>query len=146
MIYSNDRIRIRQQFFTTWEKASQGLVLEPLEAIIADVIKDHPEYHPLLNNPDAALDSEFYPEHGRTNPFLHMGMHITLREQVATDRPAGIRKLTQKLILKYRDSHDMEHQMMEPLGSILWQSQRDNALPDEQAYLDALKILASGIN
>jgi hypothetical protein len=24
------------------------------------------------------------------NPFLHMGLHLALREQIATDRPAGI--------------------------------------------------------
>jgi len=142
MIYSNDRSKIRQQFFSVWEKANKGEALEPLETIIADVIKDHPEYHPLLKTPDAAIDSEFYPEHGTTNPFLHMGMHITLREQVATDRPAGIRELTRKLILRYRDSHEMEHLMMEPLGRILWESQRNNTPPDEQEYLEALRQLA----
>ncbi|MEM7258130.1 MAG: DUF1841 family protein [Pseudomonadota bacterium] len=142
-MYSNDRRKIRQQFISVWEKANKGTALEPLELIIADVIKDHPEYHPLLNNADAAIDSEFYPEHGRTNPFLHMGMHITLREQVATDRPAGIRELTRSMLLKYRDSHEMEHQMMEPLGQVLWESQRGNTLPDEKAYLEALKALAT---
>ncbi len=143
MIYSSDRSKIRQQFFSVWEKANNGIDLEPLEAIIADVIRDHPEYHPLLNTPDAAIDSEFYPEHGTTNPFLHMGMHITLREQVATDRPAGIRELTRKMLLRYRDSHEMEHRMMEPLGRVLWEAQRNNTLPDEKGYLEALRILAS---
>lgn len=143
MIYSNDRSKIRQQFFSVWKKANKGIALEPLETIIADVIRDHPEYHPLLGNPDAALDSEFYPEHGSTNPFLHMGMHITLREQVATDRPPGIRELTQKMLLRYRDSHEMEHRMMEPLGKVLWEAQRNNAMPDEHEYLEALRELAS---
>ena len=143
MIFSNDRRKLRQQYFSVWEKANQGLPLEPLEVIIADVIKDHPEYHALLDNPCAAIDNEFYPEHGRTNPFLHMGMHITLREQVATDRPAGIQDLTRKMLLKYRDSHEMEHQMMEPLGRILWESQRSNIPPDERAYLEALQELAT---
>jgi hypothetical protein len=143
MIYSNDRNKIRQQFYTVWDKANQGIALEPLEAIIADVIQDHPEYHPLLKNPEATIDTEFYPEHGQSNPFLHMGMHISLREQVATDRPAGIRALTQKMILKYRDSHEMEHRMMEPLGKVLWESQQNNTLPDEQEYLEALKTLAA---
>ena len=70
-----------------------------------------------------------------------MGMHIALREQVATDRPAGITDLTRKLILRYRDSHEMEHQMMEPLGKILWQAQRDNAEPDQQEYMELLRSL-----
>ena len=77
MIYSQDRNKIRQQYFDVWKKANEGIALEPMETIIADVIKDHPEYHPILMNPEATIDSEYYPEHGKTNPFLHMGMHIT---------------------------------------------------------------------
>lgn len=143
MIYSQDRKKLRQQYLDVWEKANNRQQLEPLEQLISDVISDHPEYHPLLRNTDAAIDSEFYPEHGTTNPFLHMGMHIALREQVATDRPPGIRELTRKMILKYRDSHLMEHEMMEALGQILWQAQRDNAEPDEKLYMELLQKLAS---
>ena len=143
MIYSQDRSKIRQQYLDVWNKANAGQDLEPLEALIADVIREHPEYHPILNNADAAIDSEFYPEHGTTNPFLHMGMHIALREQVGTDRPAGIADLTRKLLLRYRDSHEMEHHMMESLGKILWEAQRNNAPPDEQAYMESLRELAS---
>jgi len=143
MIFSNDRTELRKQYLLVWQKANRSEPLEPLETIIADVIRDHPEYHPLLNNIDAAIESEFYPEHGITNPFLHMGMHIALREQVATDRPRGIKDITRKLLLRYRDSHEMEHHMMEPLGKALWQAQRSQTQPDEQEYMEALRILAT---
>lgn len=143
MIFSQDRSKLRQQYLDVWAKANSHEKLEPLEQLIADVITDHPEYHPLLKNAEAAIDSEFYPEHGTSNPFLHMGMHIALREQVATDRPAGITDLTRKMLLKYRDSHLMEHEMMEPLGEVLWQAQRDNAAPDDKRYLELLQQLAS---
>ena len=143
MIYSQDRRKLRQQYLDVWVKANNHQKLEPLEQLIADVIADHPEYHPLLSNADAAIDSEFYPEHGNTNPFLHMGMHIALREQVATDRPPGIANLTRKMLLKYRDSHLMEHEMMEALGQILWQAQKDNAQPDEKLYMELLQKLAT---
>lgn len=141
MIFSQDRSQIRKHYLDVWQKANSGATLEPLDQLIADVIREHPEYHPLLNNPDAAIDSEFYPEHGTTNPFLHMGMHIALREQVATDRPAGIADITRKLLLRYRDSHEMEHQMMESLGRILWEAQSNNTAPDEVAYLELLRAL-----
>ena len=72
-----------------------------------------------------------------------MGLHIALREQVATDRPPGIADITRKLLLRYRDSHEMEHQMMEPLGTVLWRAQRDSCEPDEQEYLESLRVLAS---
>ena len=143
MIYSQDRRKLRQQYLDVWVKANNHQKLEPLEQLIADVIADHPEYHPLLSKADTAIDSEFYPEHGNTNPFLHMGMHIALREQVATDRPPGIANLTRKMLLKYRDSHLMEHEMMEALGQILWQAQKDNAQPDEKLYMELLQKLAT---
>jgi hypothetical protein len=143
MIFSQDRTKLRQQYIDVWNKANRQEALEPLEKLIADVITDHPEYHPLLKNAEAAIDSEFYPEHGTTNPFLHMGMHIALREQVATDRPPGITDLTRKMILRYRDSHLMEHEMMEALGQILWQAQRDKSEPDEKLYMELLQQLAS---
>ena len=143
MIFSQDRTQLRKQYLLVWQKANNGETLEPLETLIADVIRDHPEYHPLLSNEEAAISSEFYPEHGTTNPFLHMGLHIALREQVATDRPIGIADITRKLLLRYRDSHEMEHQMMEPLGTVLWRAQRDSCEPDEQEYLESLRVLAS---
>ncbi len=143
MIYSQDRSKIRQQYLDVWTKANNGQTLDALEELIADVIREHPEYHPLLQQADAAIDSEFYPEHGTTNPFLHMGMHIALREQVGTDRPAGIADITRKLLLRYRDSHEMEHQMMECLGKSLWEAQRNNTAPDEQQYIESLRELAS---
>lgn len=143
MIFSQDRSKIRQEYINVWQKANTGIPLEPLEQLIADVLREHPEYHPLFDNPDAAIDSEFYPEHGSTNPFLHMGMHIALREQVATDRPPGITDITRKLLLQYRDSHEMEHQMMEALGQVLWEAQRNNTQPDDQNYMELLRELAS---
>ena len=143
MIFSNDRDKLRQQYLDVWNKANQRVTLEPLEEIIADVIRDHPEYHPLLESGTAALASEYHPEHGQSNPFLHMGMHIALREQVASDRPVGIRDLTRKLLLKYRDGHEMEHQMMECLGESLWRAQRDQTEPDELAYMENLQRLAT---
>ncbi|OED43027.1 hypothetical protein AB833_04715 [Chromatiales bacterium (ex Bugula neritina AB1)] len=142
-MFSQDRSKIRQHYLDVWKKANSNEPLDQLEQLIADVMREHPEYHPLFSNPDAAIDSEFYPEHGATNPFLHMGMHIALREQVATDRPAGINDLTRKLLLQYQDSHAMEHEMMEALGQVLWEAQRDNREPDEMVYMELLRVIAS---
>lgn len=141
MIFSHDRDKLRKQYLDVWNKANSKQSLEPLEELIADVIRDHPEYHKLLASGSAALHSEYYPEHGQSNPFLHMGMHIALREQVATDRPRGITDLTRKLLLQYRDGHEMEHRMMECLGESLWLAQRNNSQPDEQTYMENLRRL-----
>jgi hypothetical protein len=134
------RDEIRQVYFKVWQKMQDQALLEPLEAIIADVIKLHPEYHSILETGETAKQMDFSPEDGQTNPFLHMGMHITLREQAGGDRPAGILGIYQKLV-QQRGIHDTEHAMMECLGEALWHAQRSNALPDEIAYLECLRRL-----
>ena len=123
-----------------WQKIQQNLVLEPMEALIADIIEIHPEYHALLVTGEDIRQQDFSPEQGQTNPFLHMGMHITLREQAGTDRPPGVRAIHQKLVSR-QGEHEAEHAMMECLGQVLWNAQRNNQPPDEAAYLDCLKKL-----
>ena len=134
------RDEIRQVYLKVWQKMQNQSVLEPLEAIIADVIKLHPEYHSLLETGETAKQKDFSPEDGQTNPFLHMGMHITLREQAGGDRPAGILDIYQKLV-QQKGIHETEHAMMECLGQTLWKAQRDDAMPDENDYLACLRQL-----
>lgn len=140
MIFGNNRNQMRQFFARSWQKRIEGASLEPLESLVADVMEQHPEY---MNDvmADNATEKEFSGENGESNPFLHMGMHITLAEQLSTDRPGGIRKLHQKITELKGDAHQAEHQMMECLGLILWEAQSQNRMPDEQAYLDCLKRL-----
>ncbi len=111
--------------------------MQPLERLIAGIIQQHPEYQPLLNS-DNQLDKDFSGENGETNPYLHMGMHITLAEQLSTDRPPGIRELHQQITRQQGDPHAAEHQMMECLGLTLWEAQQQNRMPDETAYLKCL--------
>jgi hypothetical protein len=134
------RDEVRQMYLAVWHKLQQKMPLEPMQALIADVIEIHPEYHTLLESGDDIRQQEFTPEQGQTNPFLHMGMHIALREQVAADRPPGIKAIHRKLVTQ-KGQHKAEHDMMECLGQSLWNAQRNNQLPDEAAYLDCLKKL-----
>ena len=135
------RDEARQVYLNVWHKIQRKQLLEPMEAIIAEVIEIHPEYHPLLQDDDTLKQREFTPDQGQTNPFLHMGMHIALREQASADRPAGIRLVHQKLVSS-RGRHEAEHAMMECLGEALWNAQRNHQAPDEAAYLDCLKKLS----
>ena len=139
MIFSQDRTALRQMYHDAWQKQRDHSPLSPLEAQIAQVIAEHPEYHALIEAND--LQSDFTPEMGQSNPFLHMGMHLAIREQVATDRPAGIRGLHGQLSTAAGDPLEAEHQMMEALGETLWEAQRNNAAPDERAYLERLRML-----
>ena len=136
-MFGNDRNQLRQMYKTAWDKYQQQQALSPLEAQIAAVVKEHPEYHGLIDQ----LEKDFLPENGDTNPFLHMGLHLAIREQVATNRPAGITAVFQTLAGHIGDPLEVEHRMIDVLAETLWDAQRTNSPPNEQAYLERLKRL-----
>jgi len=137
-----DRDSGRKFFLEVWVKYKKQAPLESLEKMVLDVILQHPEYHEILSMDEEEIAAmEFLPESGMTNPFLHMAMHITILEQISTDRPAGIAALYQQLLLKYPSAQELEHSMMECLGETLWQAQRNNTMPDEKQYLERVKQL-----
>lgn len=132
---------MRRVYIEAWRKQRAGLTLEPLELQIAAVVLEHPEYHALLEDVDRALGHEAGPESGQSNPFLHMGMHLAIREQLSTNRPAGIMAAFQGLRTQLGDPHQAEHHIMECLGEALWRSGRTGLPPDEAIYLACIKDL-----
>lgn len=139
MIFGQDRTELRQMYADAWRKHCEKLPLSPLEAQIASVIEWHPEYHDDVAGDD--LNRDYTPDGGQTNPFLHMGLHLGIREQVATNRPAGIANIHTTLAAKAGDAHVAEHQMIECLAETLWEAQNQNGAPDERKYLERLQQL-----
>ena len=140
-MFVQDRDQARRVFLEVRQKYNNNQPLEALERIILDVILSHPEYHSLLEDDEDALARDFNPDAGLVNPFLHMGMHIAIKEQIGADRPAGIRSACDSLSKHCEDVHDMEHKVMECLGESLWLASRNNTMPDEQQYLENIRAL-----
>lgn len=139
MIFGQDRNELRQMYADAWNKHCNKLPLSALEAQIADVISLHPEYHGDVSGDN--LDRDYTPDGGQTNPFLHMGLHLGIREQVSTNRPAGIAGVHAALAARLGDVHTAEHQMIECLAETLWEAQSGNRPPDEARYLERLRQL-----
>jgi Domain of unknown function (DUF1841) len=139
VFHDQQRDSLRRLYLEAWERRTTGLPVTALQAQVADVVALHPEYHDLLS--PESLDRDWSPEQGQSNPFLHMGMHLALREQVSTDRPPGIREVHATLVRRLGSAHEAEHLMMEPLGAALWNAQRQGRAPDEQQYLADLRRL-----
>ena len=139
--HDQDRDGLRRHYLEAWRKHRARVPLEPLEHQLATVIEQHPEYQPLLEDDPQALGRDFGPESGQSNPFLHLGLHLAIREQVATDRPPGIAAVHLALSRQLGDVHEAEHHMLERLGEALWLSQRTGRPPDEAAYLESLRQL-----
>jgi hypothetical protein len=142
-IHSREQLRL--SFVEAWKRHQDGVPLSPLQALIADVIGAHPPYQALLRNAAGVADYEAAGGGAADNPFLHMGLHIAVREQLAIDRPPGIRALHALLASRHDDLHAAEHVLMESLGQTLWEAQRDGKMPDESHYLAlARERLAKG--
>jgi hypothetical protein len=141
LFHRQSREELRSAYVSAWRKARAGDTLTPLEAQIANVVAQHPEYQALLEGPDELLKAQFPPESGAENPFLHLGLHLALREQVSTDRPTGIAHIHALLSERLGSQHEAEHRMFEALGETLWEATRSGRAPDEAAYLERLRRL-----
>ena len=135
---------VRRFFCSAYAKQRDGLPLDPMQDIAARWIAEHPEYHADLSDEAAALAAVYTVEEGRTNPFLHLSMHLSIEEQMAIDQPTGIRQAVQLLAAKRNSLHAAHHEVMECLGDMLWTSQRSGLPPDGQAYIDAVRRRATG--
>jgi hypothetical protein len=133
------RDQLREAYRGAWRRFKQQHTLSPLDKQIVAVISEHPEYHVIVESAAADL-ANYSPRSGQLNPWLHMGLHLAIREQVATDRPSGIAAIHRKLAAQ-SDPHEAEHRMLELLAEALWEAQRAGKTPDELAYLERLKSL-----
>jgi hypothetical protein len=134
---------VRRFFCTVHSKRLAGTPLAPVEALAADWIARHPEYDADLADEAAALAAVYTVEDGRTNPFLHLSMHLTITEQVSIDQPTGIRQAVELLAARRGSLHEAHHEVMECLGQMVWESQRSGRPPDGLAYLDAVRRRAT---
>lgn len=135
---------VRRFFCTVYTKASGGQPMQPIETLASLWIDEHPEYHAALSDVDAALRGMGQTEEdGKTNPFLHLSMHLSISEQCSIDQPRGIRQAVELLAHRRDSLHDAHHEVMECLGKMLWESQRAGRPPDGQSYVASVQRRAT---
>ena len=134
---------VRRFFCDAWRKWRDGLPLTPIEALALDWIAEHPEYHADLADVEAALAAVFDVDGGRTNPFLHLSMHLSISEQVSIDQPRGIKQAFELLAARCGSAHQAQHEVMECLGDMMWTSQRSGLPPDGERYIDCVRQRAT---
>jgi Domain of unknown function (DUF1841) len=146
MLYQPTQADVRRFFCAVYAKASANIPLEALETIASLWIDEHPEYHADLQDVDAALldlSRVIDADDGKTNPFLHLSMHLTISEQCSIDQPRGIRQAVELLTARLDSLHDAHHVVMECLGQMIWDSQQNKQAPDGQAYVEAVQRRAT---
>jgi hypothetical protein len=133
---SND---VRRFFCEALRKRRAGEILTPMDAIAADWLDQHPEYHPELEDAEEAVARDYSIEGGRPNPFLHLSMHLSITEQLSVDQPRGIRAAFEALAARVGE-HEAHHAIMECLGEMIWASQRNGVPPDTDAYIECVRM------
>ena len=134
---------VRRFFCSVYAKWRQGLPLDALETLASQWVAEHPEYHDDLSDVDAALARMYEVSDGKTNPFLHLAMHLSISEQCSIDQPRGIRQAVELLTARRDSLHQAHHETMDALGRMIWESQRSGRPPDGQAYIDSVQRLAT---
>ena len=138
-MFSQDRQTQRKFLANSWQKYTSNKPLEPLEKQLVSIIEIHPEYQDLIGN----IKSEYSPEQDEVNPFLHINLHLALRDQLTLNQPKGIKVVHQKLISNYKDSHKVEHLMMECIEEMIYISQKNNTTMDQERYLECITSLVT---
>ena len=137
-MFNPSRDQARDFLFEAWRKYGANETLTALETIAVGIIANHPEYHVLLSRREQFVDRDYAPEHGETNPFLHLSMHMAIQEQIAIDQPRGVRNAHQKLMMKLGTSWDAEHEIMDCLAEMIWQAQQMKTAPSAEIYLKCI--------
>ncbi len=142
-MFSPSQHEVRRFFCEAFRKQRAGEVLAPIEALAADWIAAHPEYHADLADAEAAVAASYSVEDGRANPFLHLSMHLSISEQLSVDQPRGIRQAFELLVARRGSAHEAQHEVMECLGEMVWASQKSGLPPDGEAYIEGVRRRAT---
>ena len=134
---------VRKFFCAVYAKWHTAQPMDALETLASQWVAEHPEYHADFANEAVALEKMYDVEDGKTNPFLHLSMHLSVSEQCSIDQPRGIRQAVELLTARRDSLHDAHHETMEALGQMIWESQRSGRPPDGQAYIDAVQRCAT---
>jgi Domain of unknown function (DUF1841) len=130
---------VRRFFCSVYQKHRTGAPMEAIESLAAQWIAEHPEYQGDLSDVEVALKTMYDIQDGRTNPFLHLSMHLSISEQCSIDQPRGIRQAVELLTARKNDLHEAHHVAMECLGQMIWESQRAGRPPDGSLYIDCVQ-------
>jgi hypothetical protein len=134
---------VRRFFCSAYVKAQRNSAQDAIETIANQWMSEHPEYDSDLQDADAAVARVYDGGDGQTNPFLHLSMHLSITEQCSIDQPRGIRQAVELLTARRGDLHLAHHEVMEELGTMLWEAQRSGKPPDGQAYIDRVQQRAT---
>jgi hypothetical protein len=124
-----------------WEMAMAEAELEGEEAVMAEILKQHPEYSDIWERADILSPSEEVLCDG-VNPFVHVTIHQTVENQIADHAPPQTAETLEALVQAGYTRHEAIHAIGAIVANEIFEILRDNRPFDEESYVKALQDLA----
>lgn len=120
----------RQHFYHAWQKHLRGYALSEFEHRIVEVLLNYPEYTKALSPDSIDVDNG-------ENPYLILGAHMEVKDQLRLDRPRGIKKLVDS---SSKGGAFVESLMVELMVYTLKSAYINKTPPSYEQYLRELRI------
>jgi len=142
-MFNPSQADVRRFFCSVYAKVQTHQSMQAIETLASLWIAEHPEYHAALADVGSALAAMEEEQSSKSNPFLHLSMHLSISEQCSIDQPRGIRQAVELLTHRLDGLHEAHHEVMECLGQMIWESQRAGRTPDGQSYVACVQRRAT---
>lgn len=111
------------------------------DRVIADLLRMHPEFDPIWNDPgvDPTRPQEIGGE--IVNPFVHIALHLIVGKQIRQGSPSQSKKAYLHLVERGENDHGALHLIMGWYGKLYFESVRRSDSFDEARYVQGLAAL-----
>ncbi|MBI3359464.1 MAG: DUF1841 family protein [Nitrospirae bacterium] len=126
---------------SVWEKIKKGEALSGDAEMIAETMIAHPEFDPFW----LAGETAFQPQEINgfiVNPLVHIGLHVTIEQQLDADNPVEVRMALKGLLEKGITRHEAIHQIAGVWGDLYFRSVRRGGPFEDWTYLQELTRLS----
>jgi hypothetical protein len=124
-----------------WEMVMAGAELEGEDAVLAEILKQHPEYSDIWER-TAVLDPHEEVLRDGANPFAHIAIHQIIANQVANRDPSQTAETLEALMQAGYTRHEAIHAIGGILAEEIFEILRDKRPFNETGYIQALRDLA----
>lgn len=102
----------------------------------------HKEYHGTWERAGELANYEYNPE-TEVNPFLHIAIHATIENQIATNTPEDVAIALESLRAKGESHHDAVHRIGTLLMEEILGTMKHKETFDEQRYVQNLRKIST---
>ncbi len=131
----------RKELHRIWQAAQAGKPLRGEEATLAEIMREHTEWHHIWNRLDEISDAQL--EQDGVNPVMHLVVHETILNQIHGALPP-VAEVYQQLLAQDVKQHEAIHRIGAVFMEEFYLALKADRPFDETRYLLQLKQLVRG--